>query len=203
MRPSSRAGHRRLTSAATANAYLGAVRRRFVELLFDANEEAERDLAFNIKQTAEATKKQLQEITCCSRPRSRNTDSSARRVRRAEDESPSFLGDGRSCDRPRDNAYSPRACIVAPQQPSVRPSDDSGTRFIWTVECRAEGGSFPCERADSEDHELVDVDPQHYRLRLPPEPLQNCRLAAKRCLVRRQPHRDCCTEPQQCRRIAP
>ncbi len=52
-----------LTNAASANAYLGAVRRRFVELLFDGAEEAERDLAFSIKQTAEATKKQLEEIT--------------------------------------------------------------------------------------------------------------------------------------------
>ena len=52
-----------LTNAQAANAYIGAVRRRLVELLFDANEEAEKGLAFGIKQQAEAIKKQLAEIT--------------------------------------------------------------------------------------------------------------------------------------------
>ena len=52
-----------LTNAQAANAYIGAVRRRLVELLFDANEEAEKTLAFGIKQQAEAIKKQLAEIT--------------------------------------------------------------------------------------------------------------------------------------------
>jgi CubicO group peptidase (beta-lactamase class C family) len=52
-----------LTNAQAANAYMGAVRRRLVELLLDANEEAEKGLAFGIKQQAEAIKKQLAEIT--------------------------------------------------------------------------------------------------------------------------------------------
>jgi CubicO group peptidase (beta-lactamase class C family) len=52
-----------LTNAQAANAYIAAVRRRLVELLFDANEEAEKGLAFGIKQQAEAIKKQLAEIT--------------------------------------------------------------------------------------------------------------------------------------------
>jgi CubicO group peptidase (beta-lactamase class C family) len=52
-----------LTNAQAANAYIGAVRRRLVELLFDANEEAEQGLAFGIKQQAESIKKQLAEIT--------------------------------------------------------------------------------------------------------------------------------------------
>ena len=52
-----------LTNAQAANAYMGAVRRRLVELLFDANEEAEQGLAFGIKQQAENIKKQLTEIT--------------------------------------------------------------------------------------------------------------------------------------------
>jgi CubicO group peptidase (beta-lactamase class C family) len=52
-----------LTNAQAANAYMGAVRRRLVELLFDANEEAEKGLAFGIKQQAENIKKQLSEIT--------------------------------------------------------------------------------------------------------------------------------------------
>ena len=52
-----------LTNAQAANAYMGAVRRRLVELLFDANEEAEKGLAFGIKQQAENIKKQLAEIT--------------------------------------------------------------------------------------------------------------------------------------------
>jgi hypothetical protein len=52
-----------LTNAAASNAYTGAVRRRLVELLFDAGEEAEQNLAFGIKQTQENIKKQLEEIT--------------------------------------------------------------------------------------------------------------------------------------------
>ncbi len=52
-----------LTNAQAANGYIGAVRRRLVELLFDANEEAEKGLAFGIKQQAETIKKQLTEIT--------------------------------------------------------------------------------------------------------------------------------------------
>jgi CubicO group peptidase (beta-lactamase class C family) len=52
-----------LTNAQAANGYIAAVRRRLVELLFDANEEAEKGLAFGIKQQAEAIKKQLAEIT--------------------------------------------------------------------------------------------------------------------------------------------
>ena len=52
-----------LTNAAAANAYTGAVRRKLVELLFDANEEAEKGLAFSIKQLGAVIKKQLEEIT--------------------------------------------------------------------------------------------------------------------------------------------
>lgn len=52
-----------LTNAQAANAYMAAVRRRLVELLFDATEEAEKGLAFGIKQQAESIKKQLTEIT--------------------------------------------------------------------------------------------------------------------------------------------
>lgn len=51
-----------LTNAASANAYAAAVRRRLVELLFDADEEAEKQLAFGIKQLAERISKQLEEI---------------------------------------------------------------------------------------------------------------------------------------------
>jgi CubicO group peptidase (beta-lactamase class C family) len=52
-----------LTNAQSSNAYISAVRRRLVELLFDADEEAEKALAFNLKQLAESIKKQLAEIT--------------------------------------------------------------------------------------------------------------------------------------------
>ncbi len=52
-----------LTNAAAANGYIGAVRRKLVELLLDANQEAEQGLAFGIKQLGEAIKKQLAEIT--------------------------------------------------------------------------------------------------------------------------------------------
>ena len=52
-----------LTNTQAANGYMSAVRRRLVELLFDADEEAEKGLAFGIKQQAENIKKQLTEIT--------------------------------------------------------------------------------------------------------------------------------------------
>ncbi len=52
-----------LTNAASANAYTAAVRRRLVELLFDADEEAEKALAFGLKQTEDAIKRQMEEIT--------------------------------------------------------------------------------------------------------------------------------------------
>lgn len=52
-----------LTNAQAANAYNSAVKRRLVELLFDANEEAEKGLAFGIKQLGETIQKQMQEIT--------------------------------------------------------------------------------------------------------------------------------------------
>jgi CubicO group peptidase (beta-lactamase class C family) len=52
-----------LTNVASANAYTGAVRRRLVELLLDANEEAQQALAFGLKQTEEAITRQMQEIT--------------------------------------------------------------------------------------------------------------------------------------------
>jgi CubicO group peptidase (beta-lactamase class C family) len=52
-----------LTNVAAANGYTAAVRRRLVELLFDADEEAERALAFGLKQTEDAIRKQLEEIT--------------------------------------------------------------------------------------------------------------------------------------------
>jgi hypothetical protein len=52
-----------LTNTAGANAYTGAVRRRLIELLLDANEEAEQVLAFNMKQLAENIEKQMQEIS--------------------------------------------------------------------------------------------------------------------------------------------
>jgi hypothetical protein len=52
-----------LTNAASANAYTAAVRRRLVELLFDADEEAEKALAFGLKQTEDAIKKRMEEIT--------------------------------------------------------------------------------------------------------------------------------------------
>jgi len=52
-----------LTNAAAANNYMAAVRRKFVELLFDANEEAEKGFAFGIKQLGESIKKQLEEIS--------------------------------------------------------------------------------------------------------------------------------------------
>ena len=50
-----------LTNIAQGNAYTAAVRQRFVELLFDANEEAEKAFAFGLKQTQESIKKQMEE----------------------------------------------------------------------------------------------------------------------------------------------
>jgi CubicO group peptidase (beta-lactamase class C family) len=52
-----------LTNAAASNAFTGAVKRRLVEILFDANEEAEKGLAFGVKQTEEAIKLRMAEIT--------------------------------------------------------------------------------------------------------------------------------------------
>jgi CubicO group peptidase (beta-lactamase class C family) len=52
-----------LTNVAAGNAYTAAVRRRLVEILFDANEEAEKGLAFGLKQLGEVIKKQMEEIT--------------------------------------------------------------------------------------------------------------------------------------------
>lgn len=52
-----------LTNAAGAGGYVGAVRRKLVELLFDANEEAEKQLAFGINQLDEVMKKRSSEIT--------------------------------------------------------------------------------------------------------------------------------------------
>lgn len=52
-----------LTNAAAANAYTAAVRRRLVEIVLDANEEAEKSLEFGERQRAEAIRKQLEEIT--------------------------------------------------------------------------------------------------------------------------------------------
>jgi CubicO group peptidase (beta-lactamase class C family) len=52
-----------LTNVAAANAYTGAVRRRLIELLFDATEEAEKGLAFGLKQTQEAIKMQMAEVS--------------------------------------------------------------------------------------------------------------------------------------------
>jgi CubicO group peptidase (beta-lactamase class C family) len=57
-----------LTNAAAANAYTSALRRRLVELLLDADEEAEKGLAFGIKQLGETIKKQLAEITVKADP---------------------------------------------------------------------------------------------------------------------------------------
>jgi CubicO group peptidase (beta-lactamase class C family) len=57
-----------LTNAAAANAYTAAVRRKLVELLFDANAEAEKGLAFGIEQLRTAIEKQLEEITLKPEP---------------------------------------------------------------------------------------------------------------------------------------
>ena len=42
---------------------MSAVRRRRIEILFDANPEAEQQLAFGLKQLGETLKKQLAEVT--------------------------------------------------------------------------------------------------------------------------------------------
>ncbi len=52
-----------LTNVQGANAYVATVRRRLVELLLDADHEAERNFAFGIKQQGESIKKLLEEIT--------------------------------------------------------------------------------------------------------------------------------------------
>ena len=52
-----------LTNAQAANGYMSAVRRRLIEILFDATPEAEQQLAFGIKQLGETIKKQLAEVT--------------------------------------------------------------------------------------------------------------------------------------------
>jgi CubicO group peptidase (beta-lactamase class C family) len=52
-----------LTNAQASNVFTGALRRRLIELLLDAEQDAERAFAFSIKQQAEVIKKQLQEIT--------------------------------------------------------------------------------------------------------------------------------------------
>ena len=52
-----------LTNAAQSNAYTGAVRRRLVELLLDANEEAGNQLAFGMQQLERQISKRLEEIT--------------------------------------------------------------------------------------------------------------------------------------------
>jgi CubicO group peptidase (beta-lactamase class C family) len=57
-----------LTNAQAANAYLAAVRRRLVELVLDADQEAEQNFAFGIKQLGESIKKQMAEITMTPDP---------------------------------------------------------------------------------------------------------------------------------------
>lgn len=57
-----------LTNAQAANAYLSAVRRKLVELLLDAEPEAERNFAFGLEQLAQNIKKQMQEITLTPDP---------------------------------------------------------------------------------------------------------------------------------------
>jgi CubicO group peptidase (beta-lactamase class C family) len=57
-----------LTNAAGANAYTGVVRRRLIEILFDADEEAEKALAFGLEQTREAIKRQMTEVTLTPDP---------------------------------------------------------------------------------------------------------------------------------------
>jgi CubicO group peptidase (beta-lactamase class C family) len=52
-----------LTNAQAANGYMAAVRRRLIELVLDAEPEAERNFAFGIKQQAESIKKQMEEIS--------------------------------------------------------------------------------------------------------------------------------------------
>ncbi len=57
-----------LTNAQASNPYMSAVRRKLVELLLDADQEAEKNLAFGIKQLGENIKKQLEEITLTPDP---------------------------------------------------------------------------------------------------------------------------------------
>jgi CubicO group peptidase (beta-lactamase class C family) len=57
-----------LTNVAAGNAYTGALRRRLVEILLEANPEAERGLAFGEQQRAEAIKKQMVEISLTPDP---------------------------------------------------------------------------------------------------------------------------------------
>lgn len=57
-----------LTNAAAANAYTAALRRRLVELLFDATEEAEKALAFGVKQTEDTIKMQMAEVSTSPDP---------------------------------------------------------------------------------------------------------------------------------------
>jgi CubicO group peptidase (beta-lactamase class C family) len=57
-----------LTNVAAGNAYTGALRRRLIEILLGASEEAERGLAFGEQQRAEAIKKQMQEISLTPDP---------------------------------------------------------------------------------------------------------------------------------------
>ena len=52
-----------LTNVAAANAYTGAVKRRLIELLFDADPIAEKNLAFGVKQNEEAIERQMAEVT--------------------------------------------------------------------------------------------------------------------------------------------
>jgi CubicO group peptidase (beta-lactamase class C family) len=57
-----------LTNVAAGNAYTGALRRRLIEILLGASEEAERGLSFGEAQRAEAIKKQMQEIALTPDP---------------------------------------------------------------------------------------------------------------------------------------
>ena len=52
-----------LTNVQGANAYVATVRRRLVELLLDADQDAEKNFAFGIKQQGESIKKLLEEVT--------------------------------------------------------------------------------------------------------------------------------------------
>jgi CubicO group peptidase (beta-lactamase class C family) len=52
-----------LTNAQASNSYTSAVRRKLIELLLDADEEAEKGFAFGVRQLEENIKKQLEEIS--------------------------------------------------------------------------------------------------------------------------------------------
>ena len=99
-------------------------------------------------------------------------------------------------NRPRDDADSPRARGVPLQQPSMRPRHNSGITGR-TFERRAERGEFPRERADSGNRQVVDVDPEHRRVGLVSQPMQNRRFTTERGVVRRQPDRCLCAQVQQ------